>query len=1805
MRRSAARWVHDPWARTPGATTSLPGLGAFMCLLLLLPAAAAAEPAGSGPDPEAGSSPAAGAATGTTTEAGARIENRAEVAWRDAEGRRLRLGSEPSVVVVGQVAALALFPSRDVVAEPGDSIVLSHTLDNGGNGQDCATLSAESTSGFAVSFHRAAPGDGSGGTPSPGREFDGCVQLAAGESLEIVAVVRLPDTPEIRDQTHAVTVTATSGADPSATAGVEDRIVVPPPPVELSLATRVDRDRATLYDTLRYEIVLQASGTGTSTDVAVTDTLPEPLGYVDGSLRLDGTPLSDGADADPGRFDADAGVVTLALGGLPAGETRRLVFLGRVEAAAGDSVANRAVVTFDRDGERRRRVSTPAVTRLEAAELRLAKRLRSGERAGIGDDVDYELRLGNASDVATARSVSLVDSLPEGLVFVAADPPADVEGRVVRWTLGDLPPGDSTTVRLTTRVSGELADSSRVVNDAILRAENGGASGASARGVQLVTLRGDELSVELSADRLEAAMGETVGYTVALGNTGSLAIGDLVLEASLPAGVTFTGRGVTGVDSLRRAGRSLRLHVSGPLRPGARHVVRYQLAVVSPRAAILRHSVSARAEGGVVRAGPSEALVRVGRRWPMESRTAVGRVWVDLDRDGRFGAGDRGVEDVEVWTADGEVVVSDADGKISFRDLRPGGHAFRLDEATLPEGYRLAPGEEGLVTLTADGWTSPRLGFRLVPEEAPRSGSRSGAEGSGSERPVDGRPSVPEGSVPGGPVDGTGATAGGTSSPEPPTIPALRAPEEREAERQRAFLAGPAVTVFQPHDGAVLRRNRVYVGVRGEPRAPVALFDGDSLVAETRLRIDGVHDFVAVPLEPGPHRLRVRMRNSWNQARWDSLSVHVSGRPASFRFEGDEVRLAADGRSVETVRVRVLDRWGVPVAGRPRITVAAEGAEAVGSDVDASSMGLQLRPDAAGWLTVPLRPGTETGRGTLHLRAGDVRGRTPLVLMPRIRPFTVTGYGRVGLGASPDAFASITARGHLDERTSLALSYDSRRLDAGLDALGRTYDPLEASRYPIFGDASSRRSLAASRTRFSGRVKRGLDWVEVGDVATDSFTAGLDLTRYRRSVSGAAARVTTGAVTWRAFGTLTSQTLQQQQIRGRGSSGPYRIQPGLLPGSERVVVETRDPSNAARTVDRQPLERFVDYQIDYEQGVVLLKRPVPATDLHGNPVFLVVTYEGDGGGDADPVGGLRARVDLREAAGIEGVDSLSVGVAGIRGGGGSAGDPMLGGLDIRARTGDVAVGAELSYASVTDSSGLAAEVDGRIELLDDRLELDGSWTRVGARYLNPSHRALRAGTEELEIGAAWRVSSASTVRLEHTRQRFGVEDVERDQTALQLEQRLAPDVRLRLDVAGETFRNGAVDDRSVGGDMELSWEVTPELTLLAEGRRQFASSGRVARPDFLGLGADYRVLPGVTVETRHRQVFLAGDSASYSVSEVGVRSDLGFGTSVHGSYQLAGGADAAHNAAVLGVNNRVSLLDGLTADLFLERRVGLDKAPIEDPARTLPFLQVEEDYLSGGFGLELLPSDAPYRLTLRSELRDGDEQSTERVTMAAELSLDRSLAILSRQEFHETDRVAASLPDHSRRRSSLWGLAYRPVDGDGINALAKLEWRDETNPLGGGVLTERGEESRLLGIMEVIWSPVERWELGGRFALRGTRADPALGRTVGTGPEPTARRSRADYIGARTRFEVSELVALAAHARLLHEHTTDAVRWDLVPTAVLHPLDLVEIEAGYRFGDLRDPDFSVRGGHGFFLTFGARVTEHTVDSAAAFWRRRF
>jgi len=2089
------------------------------------------------------------------TPAGTQIIDSAQATYEDLVGQSYSVTSNALILTVGQLASIDIEPPASNIFNPGVTAAFGHTLTNLGNGVDSISVTVSSLSGWTTRVYEDVNGDGA--LDAGDTQVTGPITLAAGETKNLLAAVDIPASASVRGTTDTLSVDATSEFDSSVTDALEDEVQVQDAGIAVTLAKAVDQSSGTAGDNLTYTIDYSAAGSNSATDFEIADTIPAGATYIAGTLLWNGVPQTDAAGDDAGWYDAANDRVLFWSPTIAGGASGTAEFQASIDAGATGSVSNRAGATYltvvgpDSIG------SNTVQTGVVYPELFISKALTSSTTAMVGEDVEYTIQYGNGSTTAVARNVTLTDTIPVGLDFVSAQPAPQVSNQVLTWSLGELQPGDTLQITLTTRVSENVRDTVQVRNVAVIDGLNAPAEVAVSEEVELVGVNDAQLALEKSADVLEVGIGETVPYTLVVENTGLVSVSDVVIHDLLPEGGRYSDQSLIGADSIHVNGRELTIFVTSSLAPGTTRTIRYTVAIVSAASDVVENRAYASAQGQFVTSEEAVAWVRISTNWPMETRAAIGKVWIDNDGDGVQDPGEPGVAGIDIWSGNGVVATSDADGKFSFVNLRAGQHSFRLDQSTVPMNTNITGGRgyHDLAIRAGDGWTTPRINFPLVPTEgqvqqvylpfswqflawpihdstavdsviaqpvvndqpeiipvpvpeivvdtievltplilegvnfetsssrlteesfmilhevvesllaypdvrveiaghtdstgpldfnmrlAPARASsvmeyliQSGVDSSrliakgygpfrpiatnatlegraqnrrvelnvlnevrtqqitrfrsrlqamlsnpervvvdsapepaadtttkgrlveyelvltneydvpltgiavsfepavdsvlvlsddslmmrdvrtgitlatvasrskvtvrgwtttdqgsavafiaGSDRPADrleaeihnplrpvsgvSRPRVivdslpnPDGVPPGSEVEvviapnpvgwpimtlplssgwrvleGTTqidhssvldptiredrdgqlllqwalpdralgsvnlrlGTAAATRTVEAVTVPALRTAEEREQDRNSAFVAGPGVEMFNPDDGTVLQSNRLFVGVRGEAGAPVTLFDGDSIVGQANLRVDGVHDFIGVPLTRGPHRLRVRMLNSWNQERWDSMTVHVSDRPASFQTPTGKLSMIADGQSLTTVRVRLIDQWGVPVVVPTNVTVKADLVELNGTDSDASSVGMQIKSDAAGWVVLQLKPGHEVGQDDLELMTGSIETQIPLELLPAVRPFMLTGIGRIGIGASPDALGTITARGSLDHRTSVVLSYDSRRLNAGRDVFDRAYNPLEEAQYPILGDASQLRTLSASRNVFAARVERGFDWVAVGDIATDDFASGLNLTTYRRALTGGAARIITGQVVWQGFGSVTRQSLQQVQIRGAGTSGPYTLEPDVIPGSERITIETRAVENAERVINRQATIRFVDYQIDYESGALRFKQPIPAADPYGNSVFVVVTYEVERSGDRRMVAGLRASMDASQLLHYDFLDSLRIGVTGIR-----ADEPLgahnLAGVDMRLlRFGGFDVGAEVSYSGTPDSSGFATAITGAWHGLNDAVTLSGGWTKIGDGFGNPSNVALQSATEEVKLGGSIQLGE-SRLSVSHDRQNFRNQGVNRARTAVGVTQPLGRNLQLDASGADDQFDNPASNDRSQAAELKLTWTPLTALKLWTEGRRQFSHSGDVFLPSHLGVGAEYEIRPGISLEARHLRVAPQG-TAPYSVSRLGLRSSVGFGTQVWGSYQLAGAASGSRNAAIIGLNNNLRLGSALTVNTMFERRVGLENASVGDPVRAMPFIQMEEDYWSFGMGLELLPSDAPYRLSGRGEYRDGDFQSSRLVTLAGDLSINRSFAILSLQEYQRIDQYQSVDATQRSRLYSLWGAAFRPINTDALNVLTKFSWLDESNPRL-GALTQIGDEQRLIGAAELIWSPAVNTELAGRYAVRRSVAQ----RPIDDGPGQRLE-SWADYLGMRVQQNINPWLAVRAEGRLLLEHTSGTRRWDATPTLAFMPIREIEIAAGYRFGDLMDPDFTVHGGFGWFVTLGARVTESVFPSAADFWREKF
>ena len=1775
------------------------------------------------------------------------------------------------MVMMGQVAGVDVEQPRSSLAQAGTSILFSHTITNVGNGPDTFILTATSLDGWPIRMVLDVNGDGTedaGDAP-----IVGPLALNMDASAQVLVVLDIPAGTPAAAAAAAVTLTATSQFDTGVTDSITDDLEVTPPTPSLGLLKTVDAASAVAGDILTYTITYQAAWLG-SNDLTIRDTIPAGLSYEAGTLRLGARALTDVSGDDEGYHDQTTGVIVVTV---PAADIQledSVSFQVRVvPVRTATMIQNVAVASAGATAG----ASNVSETVIVGPDLLLEKTVQGPNPARSGDELVYSILLTNDGSAGLAQAAVVTDTLPAGLEIVDAGPAGTVDGNVVTWDFGDVNPGDQVEALLQVQVAGLIPDTLTVVNVANLSLGGEPHMTTSAPPVLLLGNAEDILALDLQGETLEAQLGEPVYLSFVVENRSDVTVSEVGVRIAIPTGLAWS-EFLEAADSIQTEPGQVTVYLQS-LAPGGRlegraafalvsalpgnmvisamaygHVTAAAMSSPAPVAALISGPAPAGAAAAPPQGAPptgldvrsAEALIFVGVRagTPLETRTVIGKIWIDEDGNGRQDNGEPGVLGVSVWNEAGDVASSDSEGKLSFRNVRPGSHTFRVDRSTLPLALRVNPdGDDGFASLHLNGWASGRISFGLIPLGAKLVDFQIRNEdvAGGGESPVvtqvdlaapdavvrsvlvlepsqagwpDVAYPVPEGwlPLPGAarlgaapvadpeirldrdgspwmfwtlegfrePLSVTLEPLGAARSAELVTLPPLRSDEERALGASEGITNGPGVELIAPIDGAVLGSDRLYVGAHGEPGAPATLFLGDSILAEGVIRGDGQVDFIGVGLERGTSRLRVRMKNSWGIERWDSLRVHVTSVPASFAPLADTVSFPADGLTIKETRVRVLDAWGVPVVNRPFVTVATGQAEVVDADEDGSSYGQQLQPGPDGWLTLRIRAASEEIVDVLTLQAGDASGEVALQHVPKARELMITSMGQFGLGAAPDDFGAVTVRGRLGDETAVTVAYDSRTLDAGRDAYGRTISPLDDAQYPILGDASVRRSEASSRPGLSARIQRGTDWVAAGELANMGFGTTLTLAQYRRALDGVAANVSTGPVTWSGFGALTTQSLRQVQIRGAGVSGPYSVGTGIVPGTEQVSLETRDLDNPERSLQTQGLGRLADYQIDYVTGTLLLKNSVPSADLNNNPVYIVVSFESDGGGESTSVLGLRAATDF--GLGLTVVQDRAEGQT----------FEMLGAdLRIQARNGSE-LAAEVAYAENPDTAGLAVLTSGRANLLGGAVSLTGQWMHVADGFSNPSNVGLQA-VDEIQAGVQLQ-AAGNQLRVGHSRQMFTASGIERRTSQAQVVTAPVMGVSLTAGLTDQAVANGGpLGGVSRAGRMELAWQPSSRVRLWTEAQNSFLQTQGAGLGDFIGGGASLAVFSQLSLEARHllTKNEVTGD---HSITRVGLQSRFEHGTRAWGSYEIAGGVDRQTNAAVVGLNQRVRLGQSWTVNAQMERRLGLERAVVSDPLRAAPFVQQEEDFWSGGLSLELLPQEGPYSASAQLERRAGAVRSSDLANVAADVTFNRSLAMLARGTYNRIEDVATGLPTQSSV-SGLFGLALRPAGSDAFNALLKVEWKQDENRPQLNVFGTQGFESRLIGAAEAIWSPVARVELGSRYAVRSTRL------VTGTQAPLT---SLAHYMGSRLDLGLASWLSVGGEGRVLMEGTSGEMRWDVAPVLTLTPINAFEISSGYRLGDLLDPDFASNGGQGWFLTFQARLTESVLNPIVDYWDNR-
>ncbi len=964
-----------------------------------------------------------------------------------------------------------------------------------------------------------------------------------------------------------------------------------------------------------------------------------------------------------------------------------------------------------------------------------------------------------------------------------------------------------------------------------------------------------------------------------------------------------------------------------------------------------------------------------------------------------------------------------------------------------------------------------------------------------------------------------------------------------------------------------------------------------------------------------------------------------------------EVQIPANGRSALTLMGAVTTADGQPLDGDVVVTLTSSAGEFIGTDYDRDRAGFQVLA-RRGLFEAQLRSTLDAQPATVRatvdartLREFDptlqpgypaLEATTQVSFFTDLRPTIISGVVdfRVGRGGTnllgsfrdflnPDSLnqdvevsftTGLFATGAVGDWLFTGAYNNIRGLNDRCDGSG-LYRDLQAcdQTYPVYGDSSTTDFLTPSIDSLYLRFQRdslvpdaGPDYFMWGDYGTQEFAGrSQQFTATVRELHGFKGNYTFGnGLQLTAMYGDNVRPFQRDTIAPDGTSGYYFLSRRLvLRGSENVFIEAEEFNRPGTVLERTPLYRGADYDIDYDRGTLLFRQPVRAVDI--NPLGttlvrrIVVTYQVE---DASVRGSLYAgRLQYQPAGDRGGVIGASV----LNENQGTQ-DFTLYGVDFLWPLGDRGeVTGE--FARSTFNAGTVNNEGNayRIELSGTPFEgITGQayYRSTDSGFNNTATSTFRPGQtrwggqvqaqvgpqtqiralvdQERNLGTATAVPTSAAGLLRPGQ--IAIQGGRIDNTLTELRAGIAQ--QFGSATLGIDFVNRNRDDRigntSTNANQlvsRLNLPLTATLSALAQSELNLGTTDPLY-PTRNTVGLEWAVQPGVSL--RLAQQFLSGGTGPGSITSLDTLVDyeLDDNTTLTNRYSLLGGYNGITGQGAIGLNHRLVLAPGLRANFGFERIFG-DGFNLTGAGQQFaqPFavgqggssalgLQAATVY---SVGLEY--TDNPdWQASGRIEYRDSPGSTNLVLGAAAAGRLTDSLTGLAR--FDLGNFANQTITDQLGNSSTLrLGLAYRNPVSDVFNGLLSYEYRQNPSSTPDSILQGTSSEARDHTLaLEGIYAPNYQWEFYGKYALRASSAN--LAENFGFSNSIHLAQLRATYRFAY-RWDVGGEVRYVGQPVIGYNQTGFALEagYYLTPD--------VRLGLGYSFGGANDGSFTGGGGY--------------------------
>lgn len=954
-------------------------------------------------------------------------------------------------------------------------------------------------------------------------------------------------------------------------------------------------------------------------------------------------------------------------------------------------------------------------------------------------------------------------------------------------------------------------------------------------------------------------------------------------------------------------------------------------------------------------------------------------------------------------------------------------------------------------------------------------------------------------------------------------------------------------------DGQIIPTDQTRVRVKGPQGARWRLDVNGLAVPDAQVGqkscLDSSHvcawEYVGIDLKAGDNLLRLSVMDDFGNVRSES-SLHIVAPGALAKIELTVASQAiADAHTPVEVVARLFDARGTPVAARTALTLDSSLGDWQIAEGDSKAVGRQVFV-AGGLGRFTLIPPANPGKARLRAESGNVRAETELVFMPELRPMIAAGLveGILSLrNLDPrslvpvqggDAFereiqsasasfdnghgtaaarASLFLKGKVLGSDLLTLSYDSDK--PGDTALFRDIQPDQY--YAIYGDSSIKGFDAQSTGKLYVRLDHGTSYAMYGDFSTQSDNPARVLSQYSRALNGAKAHLEEGRLTADGFASDTQSTQVIDEIPANGTSGPYQIsQRNIVVNSQRVDIVTRDRNQPSIVLNDLPLSNLTDYAIEPITGQLLFKSPVTSLDANLNPVYIRVVYEVSSGGPHHWVGGADVRFKV--------LNALSVSGTYVRDANPLDRQTLLGTNFLWDLGPDTSLIGELAQTrSDMVASGGARRVEFRHTdpLFQARVyavQTDPNFNNPNSTYttgvseygakigyaLDAKNRVVVDALKNTTSGTA--IASPGSIALVGVPASVGG-GASRDGESIGIEHNLPMDAKVTAGLrhvdsnaqATQPLALGAVPNAFMSARVRLDAPLpeVPKANAFVQYEQALDSSDRRAAT----VGATYQIAPQTKVYATHETSNSLSGDYGLSPGQQAYGTVLGIDTTymkdgqLFNEYRIGEGIDGRSAQAAIGLRNLWQLAPGLRVSTSVQQ-VHAISGVVTDKATALT-------------GALDYTTKADWKASAKLEWSTSSAAQTWLATAGAAAKVSPDVTLLTRALYNQQVNSAAG-GGVIRLAQAQFGFAYRPVDNDVWNALARIEVKHSKNTtLGAGLDTD--EAANILSA-HLNYQPASSWVINGRYGIKRT-ADFANG---------ISSTYTSQIIGARSVWDVSD-----------------------------------------------------------------------------------